>query len=103
MGEPTRRTIRRWLHELEAPDAELTLDELVALSLLHIRENTLQARQATEHTEGMVGAMDELLARWTAAQGIPYAGSTTVRAALDANRDTQRRLAAEARSEREAS
>jgi hypothetical protein len=96
--DQTRRTIRRWLHELEAPDAQLTLDELSALCLLHIRENTLQARQAAEHTEGMVGAVDDLLARWTQQQGIPYAGSTEVRAALDAARDEHRKLAAARRS-----
>ena len=99
MPDDTRRTIKRWLYHLEAPDAELTLDELAVLSLLHIRENTLQARQATEHTEGMVGAMDDLLARWTAGSGLPYAGSATVRAALDEQRDTQRRLAAQQRSQ----
>jgi len=77
----------------------------MALMLLNIREyarimmeQTTQARAAAEHTEGMVGAIDDLLGRWTAMQGIPYAGSATVRAALDEQRDTQRRLAEQSRS-----
>jgi hypothetical protein len=56
-------------------------------------EQTTQARQAAEHTEGMLGAVDELLGRWAAAQGIPYAGDGEVRAALDRQRDERRKLA----------
>ena len=57
-----RRTIRGWVHYLEGPDVELTLSELMALCLLHIRENVMLGRLGTEHVEGMVGTLDAMLA-----------------------------------------
>lgn len=89
-----RRTVAGWFHHLDAPDARLTLDELQALTLLHIRENVLRERLAAEHTEGMLGAIDQLASGLAERSGIPYATSGEVRAALDARRDEQRRLAA---------
>lgn len=62
MSEEKRHTIAGWVHELEAPDARLTLWELMALTLLHIRENVKDARLGTEHLEAMVGTLDELMA-----------------------------------------
>jgi hypothetical protein len=58
-----RRTIAQWVRYLEAPDAQLTITEFMALSLLHIRENVKDARLGTEHLEGMLGTLDEWLAR----------------------------------------
>ena len=96
-----RRTMRGWFEHLDDTKRELTESEFMALMLFNLREyarvtmeQTTQARAAAEHTEGMLGAIDELLGRWAAAQEIPYAGSGEVRAALDAQRDTQRKLAA---------
>lgn len=57
-----RRTVAGWAHSLEAPDAQLTLTEFMALCLLHIREHVKDARFATEHLEGMVGTLDAMLA-----------------------------------------
>lgn len=57
-----RRTVAQWVHALEAPDAQLTLTEFMALNLLHIRENVKDTRFGTQHLEGMVGTLDELLA-----------------------------------------
>ena len=101
-----KRTMRGWFEYLDDDRRQFTESEFSALMLFNIREyarvtmeQSTQARAAAEHTEGMVGAIDELLGRWAAAQGIPYAGSATVRAALDEQRDTQRKLAA---AEREA-
>lgn len=94
-----RKTIAGWVHQLEAPDAHLTLDEFNALTLLHIRENVLRGRAATEHTEGMLGAIDQFASEVAARSGIPYAADGVVRAALDAQRDEQRRLAAEGRAQ----
>lgn len=57
-----RRTVAGWVHHLEAPDAQLTLSEFMALCLLHIRENAKDSRLGTQHLEGMVGSIDEWLA-----------------------------------------
>lgn len=91
-----RRTLRGWFEYLDDPKREISLFEFAALMLFNIREysritmeQTKQAREASEHTESIVGAMDELLARWTEAQGIPYAASGTVRSALFENRRKQ--------------
>lgn len=89
-----RKTVAGWVHYLDGPDQQLTLDELVALCVVHIRQNGLDARLAAEHTEGMLGAIDQLAEQMAANAGLPYAASSTVRAALDARRDEQRRLAA---------
>ena len=94
-----RKTIAGWVHHLTAPDATLSLEELTALMLLHIRDNVLEMRKAAEHTEGMVGAIDQLAFGLAARSGIPYAASAEVRAALDRQRDEQRRLAAEERQQ----
>jgi hypothetical protein len=89
-----RRTVAGWVHHLTAPDAQLSLDELNALSLLHIRDNALEMRRAAEHTESMLGALDLFAAGIAERSGMPYAGDGQVRAALDAARDEQRRQAA---------
>lgn len=56
-----RMTVKQWVHHLEAPDAQLTLSEFMALCLVHIRENVKDNRMGTQHIEGMVGTLDELL------------------------------------------
>jgi len=87
---PERRTIKGWVHRLTEPDAELTLSELMARCLLDIRDNTLLGREAAEHTEGMLGAVDDWLARLAELNGLPYASDSESRAALHAAR--RRRL-----------
>lgn len=100
-----RRTLRGWFEYLDMQGRELTLFEFMALMLFNIREYarvtmelTKGAKEAAEHTEGMVGAMDQLAAGLAERSGIPYASSSNVRAALDAHRDEQRRLAADERA-----
>jgi len=95
-----KRTLRGWFEYLDDDRRQFSESEFVALMLFNIREyarvtmeQLTQARQAAEHTEGMLGAVDELLGRWAASQGIPYAGDGEVRAALDRARDERRRLA----------
>ena len=83
---PERRTIKGWVHKLTEPDAELTLSELMARCLLDIRDNTLLGREAAEHTEGMLGAVDDWLARLAELNGLPYASDPESRAALHAAR-----------------
>jgi hypothetical protein len=100
-----RRTLRGWFEYLDDDKRQFSESELVAVMLMNLREyarltmeQTTQARAAAEHTEGMLGAVDELLGRWAAAQGIPYAGDGEVRAALDRQRDERRRLSAAERA-----
>jgi hypothetical protein len=57
-----RRTVAGWVHYLEAPDAQLTLSEFMALCLLHTRENVKDTRLGTQHLEGMIGTLDAFLA-----------------------------------------
>lgn len=57
-----KRTVKGWAHFLESPDAQLTLSEFMALCLLHIRENVKDAREGTQHLEGMVGTLDKFMA-----------------------------------------
>ena len=90
MSEHERKTLAGWVHHLEAPDARLTLEEFNALTLLHIRENVLRGRMAAEHSEGMLGAIDQFAAGLAERSGMPYAASGDVRAALDTRRDKQR-------------
>lgn len=86
-----KRTVRQWVAHLEMPDEPLTLQEFIALSLLHIRENTRQSREATEHVEGMLGALDLFAYNVAQRSGIDYAASAEVRAALDRQRIEDRR------------
>lgn len=72
-----RKTVAQWVYSLEAPDAQLTLSEFMALCLLHIRENVKDAREGTQHLEGMVGTLDEFLAGSSA----PYRAVADRRAA----------------------
>jgi hypothetical protein len=84
------RTVAGWCHHLNAPDARLTITELMAKCLVDIRDNMVISRLATEHVEGMLGAIDDMCSRMDR----EYKGDGQVRAALDAARDTQRELAA---------
>lgn len=65
----TARTFLAWFEYLDVKGRELTMEELQALLLCQIREYarvTLELQQqqkdATEHIEGMLGSLDELLA-----------------------------------------
>lgn len=96
-----RRTLLGWFEYLDDPKRELTESEFMALMLFNTREYTRltmemtkTTKDAAEHTEGMLGAIDQFAENLAARSGIPYASSGDVRAALDARRDKQRRLAA---------
>lgn len=95
-----KRTHKGWYRALSdkvEKDEPLSITESMLLCLhniqnhLHeIRQDTRESRQATEHVEGMLGALDNLAATVTQASGIPYARSTAVRSALDEQRDRER-------------
>jgi len=86
-----RRTVAAWCHYLNGPDAEYTVTELMAKCLVDIRDNLVLSRLATEHVEGMLGAIDEMCSRMDS----QYKADGQVRAALDAERDRLRALAAQ--------
>jgi hypothetical protein len=95
-----RRMLRGWFDYLDDPKRELTESEFIALMLFNTREYarlTLdlvrELKDSNEHTEGMLGAIDQLAEQMAGNAGLPYPSSETVRAALDARRDDQRRLA----------
>ncbi len=92
-----KRTLLGWFDYLDAKGRELTLEEFTAVMAFNTREWTRlileevrQTRQASEHTEGMVGAIDQLAAGLAERSGLPYAASPKVREALDQQRDEQR-------------
>jgi hypothetical protein len=85
-----KRTIAGWVHYLDAPDGELTITELMAKCLVDMRDNLVISRVASEHIEGMLGAIDEMCSRMDA----EYKGDGQVRAALDAARDERRAMTA---------
>lgn len=92
-----RRTLLGWFEYLDTKGRELTESEFMALMLFNTREYaritmelTKQTKNAAEHTEGMVGAIDQLACSLAERSGLPYAASPEVRAALDRQRDEQR-------------
>jgi len=89
---PEKRTVEQWVHHLTGPRVTLTLSELMALMLVHIRDNMIVSREAAEHTEGMLGALDVFAAGLAERSGMPYASSGDIRAALDRERDQRRRM-----------
>jgi hypothetical protein len=58
-----RRTVKQWVHDLEMPDAQLTLSELMALCLVHLRDNAVKTRLGNERIEGIAETIDDLLAK----------------------------------------
>jgi hypothetical protein len=81
-----KRTPAEWKERLTLASTPVTLDEYVAGVLLHLAGSALQTRDAAEHLEGMLGAIDDAIGR----HDPDYARSATVRAALDRQRDTAR-------------
>lgn len=87
-GPPVKRTPEDWQRLLSAESTPLTLDEYVAKVLIHQSGMILEAMLALQHLEGMVGAIDDAFNRHDS----EYAGSATVREALDKQRDALRSL-----------
>lgn len=59
-------TVGEFIAPLEAAfenSRPMTLLEVLVLTLAHTRENVKDARMGTQHLEGMVGTLDEFLAR----------------------------------------
>lgn len=95
-----KRTHKGWYRTLSdraAKDEPLSISESMLLCLhniqnhlYEIRQDTHETRQAMEHVEGMLGALDNLAATVTQSSGIPYAASGAVRTALDEHRERER-------------
>jgi len=84
-----RRTPAQWTEYLANEQTPVTITEYMAGCLSRLLGSQIAATQAAEHTEGMLGAMDEMFSRHDAG----YAASGKVREALDARRDAERRRA----------
>lgn len=85
-----KRTPQAWTEYLAQEHQPITLDEYVAGVLARLLGAQIEATRAAEHTEGMVGAIDQLASGLAERSGLPYAASEEVRAALDARRDRER-------------
>lgn len=88
-----RRTLLGWFAYLDDPKRELTLSEYMALMLFNTREYARvtmemarETKDAAEHAEAMLGALDALAAQLAAMSGLPYPSSGDVRRALAAQR-----------------
>jgi len=93
-----KRTPKQWTEYLALDENPVTLTEYMAGCLSRLLGAQLAATRAAEHTEGMLGAMDQLAWALAHQAGIPYASSGEIRAALDGQRDEVRQLAAEQRA-----
>lgn len=94
-----KRTMREWFKYLDDSERQFTLEEFTALMAFHTRENSRRALEeaakttlAVEHTEGMMGAVDEFLMRVALMHGIEYKGSAKARELMDQQRDIHRVL-----------
>lgn len=93
MSGAETRTPKQWTEYLALESNPVTLDEYMAGCLSRILGAVSEGAQAAQHTEGMLGAIDQLAEQVAANSGIAYASSGDVRAALDARRNELRRLA----------
>lgn len=84
-----KRTPAQWTEYLSLESTPVTITEYMAGCLSRLLGAQVAATQAAEHTEGMLGAMDEMFSRHDPG----YAASGKVREALDAKRDADRALA----------
>ncbi len=87
---PERRTPAQWTEYLAQEHSPVTITEYMAGCLSRLLGAQLAATQAAEHTEGMLGAIDQFAEAMATHAGLPYAASGKVRAALDEQRDEQR-------------
>lgn len=100
-----KRTLRGWFEYLNDDKREMTEMEFITVMVFNTREYSYltlkllqEMKAAAEHTEGMLGAIDQLAAGLAEQAAIPYASSAAVREALDARRDELRRLAEQQRA-----
>jgi hypothetical protein len=84
-----KKTPAEWREHLARENTPITLDEYMVGILARMYACVLNETEAMQHVEGMVGAIDESFARHDS----QYAGSATVRAALDVKRHDDRAAA----------
>lgn len=75
-------TPAQWKERLAQENTAITLDEYVAGAIIRMAGSVQESALATRHIEGMLGAIDESFSR----HDEQYAGSATVREALDTRR-----------------
>jgi hypothetical protein len=84
-----KKTPAEWREHLARENTPITLEEYMVGILARMYACVLNETEAMQHVEGMVGAIDESFAR----HDPEYAGSSTVRAALDVKRHDDRAAA----------
>jgi len=91
-----KRTPKSWAHYLSDSENPVTLEEFTAACLSLLLGHVQSLREAAEHTEGMVGAIDQLAHGVASMTGLPYSASADVRHALDLKRSADRKALTEA-------
>ena len=84
-----RRTLREWFAYLDSTEREYTLAEVMAVMVFNQREYTRimleivrELKDASEHSEAVLGALDQLAERIAASSGLPYPSSHAERRAM---------------------
>jgi len=84
-----KRTLREWMVYLDSIERELTLTEFMAVMVFNQREYTRimleivrELKNGAEHSEAVLGALDELAERIARSSGLPYAASHDERARM---------------------
>jgi hypothetical protein len=86
MSDDEKRTPKQWTEYLSMENNPVSLDEYVAGCVSRLLGATVEATLAAQHTEGMVGALDDFAAIMADRAGIPYARSGGERARLARDR-----------------
>lgn len=84
-----RKTPKAWTRYLSNEEEPVTLEEYMAGCLSMILGAVTEGTKAARHTEGMVGAIDQLAEGIAVRAGLPYASSGKIREALDKARHEQ--------------
>lgn len=86
-----KRTLREWMVHLDSVERELTLTEFMAVMLFNEREYVRimleivrELKDASEHSEAVLGAIDHLAQRIALSSGLPYPSSHEQRARMAA-------------------
>lgn len=86
-----RRTIREWFAYLDSTEKQITLTEFMALMLFNQREYlrlmvemVRELDNRAEHTEAVLGALDQFAERLATGSGLPYPSSEAARVAMAA-------------------
>lgn len=84
-----KKTPAQWAEYLSSEHTPVTLDEYMAGCLARILWLMLESTKSAQHTEGMIGALDQFASDMAKRSGISYARTAKDREALQRWRDDQ--------------